>query len=335
MCHALASSGSWYQVGQRGQPLRHKRRWDADGAGGQGSDALAACACLANDGVKISGPRHFTEDFGGQDPGAVTPLEHCLTESQEEDALDCIPKAMAVCAVAAVAVAYPAPAKKKRRKAAKVEREAREGTPARPVLPPDFVPESCMRGTATKCQSEKLHWNEDEDIDDLTVEIIEIPIVGKGWPTGPNPPKKWIHHCPVEDDYTQVDWWYRNNQFPSEAVNRGSRFDWETFRLQSVAGARARAIELANGDGVIDTYVSEKDARRFRMHGAAACEAGADAHPWGGSPSCGANDVRTWPLIFIDQFVLRVADYDDGFALYGRRLGWNSPTTTTALPVAS
>ena len=84
-----------------------------------------------------------------------------------------------------------------------------------------------------------------------------------------------------------------------------------------MAAARARAIELANGDGIIDTFVSEEDVKQYLIDGAAACEAGADAHPWGGSPVCGTNDVRTWPLVFVDQFVLRVADYDDGLALYG------------------
>ena len=112
MRHALAHSGSWYEVGQQGQPLRHRRRWDADGKGSQAREGQAACASLAEVGAGISGPRHFTVDFGGQDPGAVTPLDACLTESPKEDALNCIPKAMAVCAVAAVAVACPAPAKK-------------------------------------------------------------------------------------------------------------------------------------------------------------------------------------------------------------------------------
>ena len=177
----------------------------------------------------------------------------------------------------------------------------------------------------------KLHWNEDEDDDNLVVEVIDIPHVDGTWDAGlvdDHPPRKWIHHCPVEDDYTQVDWWYRNRDFPTEAVNRGERFDWETFRLQTVAAARARAIQLANGDGIIDTFVSQKSARavqKYMHEGTAACEAGLDAHAWGGAPIRGANDVRTWPLIFMDQYVLRVADHDDGFALYGRRSGPKLP----------
>ena len=119
MRHALAHSGSWYEVGQQGQPLRHRRRWDADGKGSQAREGQAACASPAKVGACISGPSYFSPDFGGQDPRGVSQAEASSTEGHGENASGYAPKAMAVCAVAAAAVACPAPAKKKRQKVAR------------------------------------------------------------------------------------------------------------------------------------------------------------------------------------------------------------------------
>ena len=139
-----------------------------------------------------------------------------------------------------------------------------------------------------------------------------------------------MNNCGINDDWTAVDWTYvGSNIYPNNAA------DWKLHRLKATASARARAIQLADGEGTIDTEVSIEELSdvmglpAFRDHGCGHEPAGQDADVWEGVPRGGKNDVRTYPLIFKkDGAVLRVTHHRDGFALYGRRYSWQVPFMT-------
>ena len=112
-----------------------------------------------------------------------------------------------------------------------------------------------------------------------------------------------------------MDWYYDDEKATTAA-------EWASYRLKSAAAARAKAIELANGSAEINTEVTASMAAPFKkyMHGRIQDSlAGHDCGAGQGVPCRGENDARTWPLIFDGTSVLRVADHDDGYALYGRR----------------
>ena len=83
--------------------------------------------------------------------------------------------------------------------------------------------------------------------------------------------------------------------------------------IRNYANARRKAIDLAEGRGVID----DED----------------DQTPWEGVPHIDKNEVRKRPLIWESGTVLRFADDSDGYASYGRDpTRWIAPTFTHTVP---
>ena len=180
------------------------------------------------------------------------------------------------------------------------------GLPVRPPRP------SCLRGTLPKDPIFRVCFTTE-----VIRHVIEIPPNFKyHWADLPEPRPKQRRCCPVGDDWTEFDWDYDHSELPTTAAG------WTSYRPMSLAHARAMAIELASGRGEINTEVTAEMAEYYKKHmhgGTQESLAGLDREPWEGAPSRSTNDVRAWPLIFDGTRVLRVADYDDGFALYGRR----------------